>query len=118
LSCGWIVAVPPVKRDTASLVIDEPSGSVFPRTRATVWTEPVGFVAHVYQVSFTLFWTSGSCRVAGCTRSRYSTSALLAAPVPVMRAAARPVRVLKNAAPPCSSSAVSPMPTKPPPSWT
>ncbi len=95
----------------ASLVIDVPSGSAFPRTRATVWTVPVGLVAHVYQVSVMAFCTSGSWRVAGCTRSRNSTSWLLEAPLPVMRAAGRPVSVLKKAVPPCSSSALSPTPT-------
>jgi hypothetical protein len=37
----------PVKRVTASLVTDVPSGSAPKRTRATVCTCPVGFAAHL-----------------------------------------------------------------------
>ena len=44
LSCGWLAWTAVLKRlvGVASLVIDVPSGSAFPRTRATVWTVPVG----------------------------------------------------------------------------
>ena len=44
---GCSVAVVPVKRRIASLVTDvQPRGIELKRTRATVWTEPVGFVVH------------------------------------------------------------------------
>ena len=45
-SCGWIVFVVPVKRVTASLVTEVPLDSALKRTRATVWTVPVGLVVH------------------------------------------------------------------------
>ena len=46
---GWFCAVVPVKRETASLVTDEPSGSGMfdSRARATVCTRPVGLLVHV-----------------------------------------------------------------------
>src|SRR5690242_13271291 len=89
-SCGWLVLRLPVRRWMVSLVTDVPSGSALNRTRATVCTVPVGFVAHVYQL---LVWllTRGSLRVAGLTRSRNSTSCALDVAVPVTRAAARPI---------------------------
>src|SRR3954452_18375129 len=90
--CGWFV----VDARTASLGTDEPSGIVLKRTRATVWTVPVGLVAHVYHFSLTPFHSSGLPRLAGWTRSRNSTSCDVTAAVPVTRAAARPTSVLKN----------------------
>src|SRR3954454_17593531 len=118
-SCGWLVLVAPVQRWIATLVTDVPSGIVLKRTRATVWTVPVGLLAHVYHFSATPFHRAGSLREAGCTRSRNSTSWELDAALPVTRGLpVRPISVLKKALPPCSSVAVSPMPTKPPPPCT
>ena len=55
------------------------AGDALKRTRATVWTLPVGLVVHVYQVSVCPSRAAAAPRVAGCTRSRNSTSCALVA---------------------------------------
>src|SRR5262245_15561185 len=92
------------------------SGIDAKRARATVWTVPVGFVAHLYQASLCPADSAGRSRVAGCTRSRNSRSWTVWAAEDAGSGRV-PSRLVMNAQL-GSVSAAEPIPTKPPPPLT